>query len=550
MDMKTLVIVGIIMAVAGTLSMATIFLTRRVYSGFGYWTLSIFCRMLGSLLFLLRDQWSVWLTIILANTLFLIDIMLVGRGVRVFRDQHRPAHFGIETTVLLSFVALFIWFSTIAPDIKMRILVWCVYSCAFMSWTVFILLTRRPAWFGSGDQFLALALGLLVFVTLIRAGYTEFFEDALSNFMLASSQAVFILINIGTTLLIVLGQIIMNAQRIEHDYCVVQQALEQDISERKHLEIQLREEAIRDPLTGLFNRRYLNESLQREFTRCQRSNRSLVVAMLDLDHFKRFNDHYGHEAGDAVLRAVGELLQRSLRREDIICRYGGEEITIILSETTLAIAVSRLDSVRQALTCLRVRHQVQELPPISVSIGLASMEPIDLTPDTVLARADVALYRAKLNGRNRIEVNTGDSSIVKPAKTAFIRLIWRDSFLCGHALIDQQHQQLFNDANQLLDAIFAKESKPVADVNPLLDKLVRDLVQHFQDEEQVLMAVGYSGLVEHATLHCALINQAVELVARFRAGSLAIGELLEFLAQDVVVKHMLNEDRKFFEYVG
>ena len=229
--------------------------------------------------------------------------------------------------------------------------------------------------------------------------------------MVASSQAVFILINIGTTLLIVLGQIIMNAQRIEHDYCLVQQELEQDIAERKYLEMQLREEVIRDPLTGLFNRRYLNESLQREFTRCQRNSGLLIVAMLDLDHFKRFNDQYGHEAGDAVLRAVSEFLQQSLRREDIVCRYGGEEITVILAETTLAIAVARLDAVRHALTCLRVRHQGQDLPPISASIGLAVAEPLDLTPDMALARADAALYRAKQNGRNRIEVTAPDFSI-------------------------------------------------------------------------------------------------------------------------------------------
>ncbi|MBV5310615.1 GGDEF domain-containing protein [Chromatium okenii] len=403
MDMKTLVAVGIMMALASTLSMATTLLTRRVYPGFGYWTFGVLCRTLGSLLFLFRDQLSLWLTIILANTLLLADIILIGRGVRVFRDQHHPNHSSIEIAALLSFIALFIWLTIVVPDTKMRILLWCVYSSAFMSWAIFILLTRRPAWFGSGDQFLALALIFLVLATFIRIGYTAFFEGLLPDLMVASGQAVFIVINIGMTLLIVLGQIIMNAQRIEYDYCLVQQELERDIAERKYLETQLREETIRDPLTGLFNRRYLNESLQREFSRCQRNGGSLIIAMLDLDHFKRFNDSYGHDAGDAVLRAVGELLQHSLRREDIVCRYGGEEITMILSETTLAVAAARLDGVRHALTCLRVCHQDQELPPISASIGLAAMESIDLTPNTVLARADVALYRAKQNGRNRSE---------------------------------------------------------------------------------------------------------------------------------------------------
>ena len=126
MDIKTLVIVGIVMALAGTLSMATIFLTRRVYLGFGYWTLGTLCRMLGSLLFLPRDQLSPWLTIILANILLFVDIILIGHGLRIFRNRKVSA--GIEIIALLSFIVLFIWFTSVVPDTKMRILA-VVYLC-------------------------------------------------------------------------------------------------------------------------------------------------------------------------------------------------------------------------------------------------------------------------------------------------------------------------------------------------------------------------------------------------------------------------------------
>ncbi|HRD67585.1 MAG TPA: diguanylate cyclase [Candidatus Competibacter sp.] len=166
----------------------------------------------------------------------------------------------------------------------------------------------------------------------------------------------------------------------------------------------LREQAIRDPLTGLFNRRYLDETLPRELYRHQRAGESLVAAMLDLDQFKHFNDAYGHEAGDIVLRAVGNLLRRSLRAGDLACRYGGEELTIVLPGSSLDDARARLDSLRQAITQLRLSHQGNILPAITVSIGVALAVAGETDATALLGRADAALYRAKEQGRNRVAV--------------------------------------------------------------------------------------------------------------------------------------------------
>jgi len=164
----------------------------------------------------------------------------------------------------------------------------------------------------------------------------------------------------------------------------------------------LREETIRDPLTGLFNRRYLEETLAINLRGHQRSNEPLAVAMLDLDNFKSFNDSYGHEAGDIVLREIGTLLHNSLRGGDIACRYGGEELTIILSGATLAHAVPRLESIRQMIMNLRIHSHGQELQPVTVSIGVTEAKPDETDAAAILKRADVALYQAKQQGRNRI----------------------------------------------------------------------------------------------------------------------------------------------------
>ncbi len=175
--------------------------------------------------------------------------------------------------------------------------------------------------------------------------------------------------------------------------------LVRDITERKQAQESLREQAIRDPLTGLFNRRYLDEILPHELSRRQRSGEPLTAAMLDLDHFKHFNDAYGHEAGDGVLRAVGDLLRRSLRASDLACRYGGEELTIILPGSTLEDAWTRLDSLRQAIMQMHIPYRSGELPAITISIGIAAAR-AEETAAVLLGRADDALYRAKEQGRN------------------------------------------------------------------------------------------------------------------------------------------------------
>ena len=187
-----------------------------------------------------------------------------------------------------------------------------------------------------------------------------------------------------------------------------------DITERKQLQAALQEQAIRDPLTGLFNRRYLDETLPRELSRCQRNGEPLVVAMLDLDHFKRFNDTYGHEAGDAVLRAIGDLLGKTLRASDLACRYGGEELTLILHGSTLEDAKLRLDSLRRAVRQTRIAYRGGELPAITVSIGVTAAEATETDAMALLNQADAALYQAKAQGRNRVVAAVGGQPSHQP----------------------------------------------------------------------------------------------------------------------------------------
>lgn len=164
----------------------------------------------------------------------------------------------------------------------------------------------------------------------------------------------------------------------------------------------LRMQSLRDGLTGLFNRRYLEESLARELRRCERRQLPLSVLMLDIDHFKRFNDEHGHAAGDAVLAHVASTLQSLVRAEDIACRYGGEEFTVLMPEADAASALDRAEQIRSTIGSAALLHLSGTLGPVTTSIGVATFPADGSTPASLLAAADAMLYRAKAAGRNRV----------------------------------------------------------------------------------------------------------------------------------------------------
>jgi diguanylate cyclase (GGDEF)-like protein len=164
----------------------------------------------------------------------------------------------------------------------------------------------------------------------------------------------------------------------------------------------LRWQSIRDQLTGLFNRRYMEESFDRELRRAIRNRRTLGVIMLDVDHFKKFNDTLGHASGDALLTSLGDLLQSRTRREDIACRYGGEEFVLILPEADLAVTQQRAEELREEVKQLRVRHRGKLLGLVTLSLGVACYPEHGDAANDLIRIADAALYRAKVAGRDRV----------------------------------------------------------------------------------------------------------------------------------------------------
>jgi len=188
---------------------------------------------------------------------------------------------------------------------------------------------------------------------------------------------------------------------------IVQRDLKQ-IADQKRLlvlsEEKLREQSIRDYLTGLYNRRYLDETLNREIRRAERAGFQIGIIMLDIDHFKILNDKFGHAAGDDVLQEIASLMKARIRYADIVCRYGGEEFVVVMPEASLHITVQRAETLREDVSELDLQYDGQDLGKITISSGVAVFPTHGATAEAVMESADSALYDAKHSGRDRVVV--------------------------------------------------------------------------------------------------------------------------------------------------
>jgi diguanylate cyclase (GGDEF)-like protein len=181
----------------------------------------------------------------------------------------------------------------------------------------------------------------------------------------------------------------------------------------------LKYQATRDPLTGIFNRRYMEETLKREIHRAHRYETPVGIIMIDLDNFRLFNNTFGHDAGDVVLRDIGRFLEANIRQEDVACRYGGEEFTLILPGASLSITEKRAESIRHKALSLAIRYKDKDLDNVALSLGVAVFPEHGATAEELLQAADVALYRAKNAGRNQVVTASGGSDVQRD-RTPFV----------------------------------------------------------------------------------------------------------------------------------
>jgi diguanylate cyclase (GGDEF)-like protein/PAS domain S-box-containing protein len=178
-----------------------------------------------------------------------------------------------------------------------------------------------------------------------------------------------------------------------------------------NLQAKLRQQSIRDPLTGFFNRRFMQEAFDRELVRSRRKNVGLAVLFADLDHFKQFNDSYGHEAGDRLLQQLADIFRANFRADDVICRYGGEEFVIIMPESSGQDAAWRAEELRKSVETHAFTCRGEVITGVTISIGVAAYPDHGATCEELLLRADAQLYEAKRSGRNNVRLAAAAHSL-------------------------------------------------------------------------------------------------------------------------------------------
>ena len=297
-----------------------------------------------------------------------------------------------------------------------------------------------------------------------------------------------------------------------------------------------------DALTGAWNRSHFERTVAAELERsvCLQQPASLVL--LDIDHFKRVNDTYGHQSGDLVLRELVSVTKKIIRSTDTLFRWGGEEFVVFAAAAGYRGAAALAEKIRHEVET----HCFHIAGSVTVSLGVAEHLAPELA-ETWFRRLDGALYRAKGNGRNRVWVErfgNSDSWATESGASA-VRLVWQEAYECGEPNIDAQHRELFVLANAAFDASI-NEAARREELEWVIDKLLAHIAEHFDYEEKALEARHYDDLARHKAAHANLLKQAGELRAAVVAGRTTTGELVDFLADKVVAKHLFAADVKFF----
>lgn len=267
--------------------------------------------------------------------------------------------------------------------------------------------TANKGWRGAAEVSLALPLGALVWVTVFGFKLSPHTDWPVTAFCIAGITGYLLVVsNIGYTRNVQLRLTREALRSREQELLEANGTLLNQLQEIDDLHERLHDQANRDPLTGLYNRRYLDSTLERELARCKRDGDALALIMIDLDHFKKVNDNYGHQAGDKMLVTLGSMLSGMARAGDVACRYGGEEFLVIMPTMPLDTVRARAEELRVSFGGTIVEFEDLKLQA-TISIGIAVYPEHGATADELIRSADGALYQAKRNGRNRVEVSSG-----------------------------------------------------------------------------------------------------------------------------------------------
>lgn len=405
LDIATLFV--IIIVTSTVLAGAIAAVAYRRAGTLAIWSAGLVTHTLAYLLYMLRGTVSDVLSIVAANTLLSLTFALFTAGiVRFQRRRLSPLLIWGPVPVVALLFALLI------DNTPLRVVTGGIVFSIQSVIALAILFQHRRITHGRGQFILMAGFALIVLIFLLRIATTLSGQvEMLSIFSANEIQYVTFLSAIVGLMLLATGLLLMVQERAEAELRASQQLLNERNLELTRYSTELEQAntklaalSVTDALTGLANRRRFDELLVAEWSRATRHRHAFAVIMLDIDYFKQFNDHYGHQAGDACLIKVAAVLQTCGRRAgDVAARYGGEEFVMIVTDTDPASVARFAESVRESIAALQIPHADSPCGVVTVSMGTAAVRSTQGgNPAAVLKLADDMLYEAKRQGRNRV----------------------------------------------------------------------------------------------------------------------------------------------------
>ncbi|WP_196598679.1 diguanylate cyclase [Pectinatus frisingensis] len=294
--------------------------------------------------------------------------------------------------------------------------------------------------------------------------------------------------------------------------------------------------ATRDALTGLYNRIYFIETCKNKIEETRRTALPLSFLLLDIDHFKSINDEYGHLKGDYVLKTLAQIMIDTLRKSDIICRWGGEEFIILLINTDAKAAEKAAEKLRTAISF----HHFEDINKITSSFGLTEYQKND-TDESIFKRLDNSLYLAKLTGRNKV-ISDEVLNIAYGKKPMAIE--WGPFFKSGNSFIDKDHHLLISTSNEIIYSCFST-GRPKNFLN-LFNLLSDELAEHFDREEKILKEFHYPLYTDHKNIHHDLLQKTITMVNNLNSQEISFIDAAKYLIQEVIVGHIIKSDFDFY----
>ena len=290
-----------------------------------------------------------------------------------------------------------------------------------------------------------------------------------------------------------------------------------DVTPQRQLEEQLRQSAIKDELTGLFNRHYFESIIYEQMQIADRYEEPLSMVLLDLDHFKQVNDTWGHPVGDELLKLTAVNIDKAIRESDILVRFGGEEFIVLMPRTSIDGALHAAEKIRAAVE----NNPLAVVGTQTASLGVAERMKVESFRHWY-RRLDKALYQAKQTGRNRVVVSDGSEKM--PIRA--FDLEWRLDLQSGNNEIDKQHQELFKIGNRLIN--LSLEGANQEQIMKQLELLLDHTLSHFAFEEKILEQAGYPDLRHHEEIHDELASKALRLRESFINGDIKAPAFFSF----------------------